>query len=245
MRQGICDLLRGIAELILPSSCLSCGRTGLGQAQLQFGLCEGCRPAIIDDPHEVCSRCATTIGPFTDVSSGCGDCRNRSFAFQSAVRLGPYDGLLRTCILRLKSSAGEILAERLGTLFAEVKRSELARLQPDLVVPVPLHWRRRIYRGYNQAEAIAFEVARSLNLPCEPRWLKRIRSTPQQLQPSASAREANVRGAFRARGNARFAGRRVLIIDDVMTTGSTLDAAARAIRSAGAESVVGGVLARA
>jgi ComF family protein len=148
-------------------------------------------------------------------------------------------------VLFVKSFAGEMLAERLGTLFAQTRREDLERLSPDLVVSIPLHWRRRLYRGYNQAEAIALEAAHVLKLPCEPGWLRRIKATPQQLQPSASAREANVRGAFRPGRGARFNGRSVLLIDDVMTTGSTMSEAARIVRAAGAVRVTAGVIARA
>ena len=241
--QHLTELLRGIAHLILPNSCLVCGQPE--EVELSFGLCDACRQSITEDSHETCPHCATTVGPFTDLTKGCGECRSRSFGFQAAIRLGPYDGLLRTAILRLKSLSGETLAERLGMLFAHVRRDDLLRHSPDLVVPVPLHWRRRIYRGYNQAEAVAVEVARSLRVPCHTSWLRRIKPTPQQVQPSASAREANVRGAFRAGRNANFKERTVLMIDDVMTTGSTLSEAARVVRQAGAKKVVAGVLARA
>jgi ComF family protein len=243
--QRLSQLLDGIGELILPNSCLVCNQPETGGTPLSFGFCDVCRKAITEDPHEVCPRCAATVGPFTDMTQGCGQCRNRSFGFEAAIRIGPYDGLLRTAVLRLKSLPGEILAERLGMLFAQVRRDDLARHAPDLVVPIPLHWRRRIARGYNQAEAIAAEVARSLGVPCQPGWLRRIQPTPQQVQPSASAREANVRGAFRAGRNARFQGRTVLIIDDVMTTGSTLGEASRVVRQAGAARVIAAVLARA
>ncbi len=242
--QDLSRLLHGLADLAFPNSCLLCGVQEAAEVRLTRGFCSVCRQSVADDPHECCPDCATTIGPFTDLTSGCPVCRSRSFAFEGVVRLGPYDGLLRTAILRLKSLSGETLAERLGMLFAEVRRDEITRHAPDLVIPVPLHWRRRISRGYNQAEAVAVEVARSFGLPCRAGWLRRIRPTPQQLQPSASAREANVRGAFRPGWGASFKDRTVLIIDDVMTTGSTMSEAARVVRQAGAKKVVAGVLGR-
>jgi ComF family protein len=118
-------------------------------------------------------------------------------------------------------------------------------LQVEVVVPVPLYWLRRLTRGYNQSAAVAGGVARVLGLPCRPRWLRRVRNTPKQVGQSLAARQENVRGAFRARRRAPLAGRSVLLVDDVMTTGATLGEAARALRAAGAARVAVAALARA
>jgi ComF family protein len=178
------------------------------------------------------------------VADGCPACRDQAFAFERAFRLGPYDGRLREGVLRIKSSAGEPLAEMFGRVVAEVIGPRLLMGRVEVVVPVPLHWRRRWARGYNQAEAIARELAGAVGAPHEPGWLRRVRPVAQQLQPSAAARRENVRGAFRATAGARAAGRRVLLVDDVMTTGSTAGEAARVLRAAGAAGVVVAVLAR-
>jgi ComF family protein len=113
-----------------------------------------------------------------------------------------------------------------------------------VVVPVPLHWWRHWRRGYNQAETLARAVAAGLGLPCWPRCLRRIRNTPQQtLQSSPTSRQANVHGAFAPRPGYRMAGKRVLLVDDVLTTGATASEAARALRRGGAGSVAVAVLA--
>ena len=113
------------------------------------------------------------------------------------------------------------------------------------MVPVPLHWRRRWRRGYNQSEALARPIAARLRLPFRPgSWLRRIRNTPEQKGSGMAAeRLENVRGAFRVAG-AELAGRTVLLVDDVLTTGSTASEAARTLRRAGAKRVVVAVLAR-
>jgi ComF family protein len=144
----------------------------------------------------------------------------------------------------MKSSEGEALAEMLGRVFREVAGSRVCALGVDVVVPVPLHWRRHWARGYNQAAAIAREFATGLGVRFEPRLLRRVRHTPQQLQPSAAARRENVRGAFRVKRGASPGGKRILLVDDVMTTGSTAAEAARTLRAAGAERVVVAILAR-
>jgi ComF family protein len=243
--RGLAAFVRGVADLIFPNSCLICDAPDAGGPAFRHGLCHPCYGSVTADGHEVCPRCAATVGPHTDAIDGCSACRNRSFPFTRAVRLGVYDGPLRTGILRMKHPPGEAVAEMLGRVLVGNRMPALKGLAADVVVPVPMHWRRRWARGHNQAEAIAREVAAELGIPCRPGWLRRVLPAPQHAQPSASAREANVRGAFRVRPGASAAGRSVLVVDDVMTTGSTLGEAARMLRVAGAARVSVAVLARA
>jgi ComF family protein len=185
------------------------------------------------------------VGPYAETAGGCVGCRKEHFAFDAALRLGPYDGTLRDAVLRLKNHAGEGLAELLGEAWAERDAARLRALGADLIVPVPLHWWRRWRRGYNQSAAVARSLARRLQIPCNPSWLRRSRNTPFQSDQSPAGRRDNVRGAFRARGRARLKGRTVLLVDDVLTTGATASEAAAALRAAGAARVAVAVLARA
>jgi ComF family protein len=152
--------------------------------------------------------------------------------------------LLRDVILRLKHLQGDMLAELAGELWAEHAGPALRDAHADVVVPIPLHWWRRWRRGYNQSLALARGMAARLYIPCRPRLLRRIRNTPLQTQQAPSVRPVNVRGAFRA-GRRGLAGKTVLLVDDVMTTGSTVNEAARVLRAAGAVRVIVAVLARA
>jgi ComF family protein len=185
-----------------------------------------------------------TVGPHTDVSKGCSVCRGESLGFESAIRLGAYDGKLREAVLRIKASNGEGLAEMLGRLFLDKYSTKLKAAGIDVVAPIPLHWRRRWMRGYNQAAAIGSEMAMGLGVKFAPGLIKRIRHTPQQIQPSAAARKENVRGAFEVHRRASFGTGTVLLVDDVLTTGSTAGEAARILRAAGARCVMLAVLAR-
>ena len=132
----------------------------------------------------------------------------------------------------------------MGRLFVEVATSQWRTEGVAVVVPVPLHWRRRWVRGYNQSAAVAREIAVALGVVFAPQVLRRIRHTPQQMQPSAAARRENVKGAFRAKASASLAGRTVLLVDDVMTTGSTLAEASKTLKDVGAGRVLVAVLAR-
>jgi ComF family protein len=234
-----------VSHLIFPKVCLICDAAEADETPFRHGLCSQCHHSISVDPAVVCPHCAATVGPHTDVSAGCVACRTRTFVFAQAIRLGPYEGRLRDAILRTKSGPGESLAEMLGRVLAEQKSPLLKAAGVEVVVPVPLHWRRRWVRGYNQAEAIAREVGAAIGADVRPSWLRRVRPAPQHAQPSAAAREANVRGAFCCSPRASLASRTVLLVDDVMTTGSTASEAARDLRQAGAATVVVAVLARA
>ena len=246
MRQGrVAELTRGIAQLLYPNACLLCDSFESDSAPLRHGFCLGCHASLAVDPHGPCPRCAATVGPHTDTDSGCVSCRERSIAFDAALRLGPYAGRLQEAILRTKHSAGEAIAEMLGRTFAEERVTNLRDAGIDVVTPIPLHWWRRWHRGFNQAERIAEEVAGAFGVPLHAKWLVRVKSAPQHAQSSASARWENIRGAFGVAPRASFAGRRVLLVDDVMPTGATLSEAARVVKAAGATRVVAAVLARA
>lgn len=161
------------------------------------------------------------------------------------MRLGAYEGALRTAVLQLKRPWGRPLAMSLGDLLADVCGSSLHAAQPDAVVPVPMHWSRKMWRGVNSAETLAECVARRLELPMAAHLLSRSKRTAPQARLSIPRRRANVRGAFRAGKHRDLAGARILLIDDIMTTGATLNEAARILRAAGAESISVAVLARA
>ena len=205
------ELTRGLLHLLYPGLCAACGAS---LPPGQSGFCAPCRTVLTTDPYLTCPRCAGTVGPFVPLDAGCTACRDCRFAFDGVIRLGPYDGLLREVILRLKHASGEGLAEALGALWAEHAEPGLRALAAEVVVPVPLHWRRRWSRGYNQSEVLAQALAARLGLPCRPGWLRRLRHTPMQTRQAPGARRANVHGAFRSRPGPLLTGKTVLLVDD-------------------------------
>lgn len=238
-------LSRAVDALVFPWSCAACGAEGTGGA-----FCPTCHQALREHAAKAaasaCPRCAMPAGPYADLKGGCGDCRGRSLGFEAAVALGPYDGTLRDLCLRLKRDRDAWLAPWLADLWAESRREAIDRLglPPDAwIVPVPLHWRRHWERGYNQAEALARGLARRLGLPVK-RPLRRIADTKKLATMSATDRAKALRDAFRARPSRALEDRTVLLVDDVLTTGATCAAAARALKKAGADRVIVAVIAR-
>jgi ComF family protein len=235
-------LFRGLLQIFYPNLCWLCRQPIPPE---QHAMCVSCREALFTDPRPSCPRCAATVGPFADLETGCPACRKEGFAFDRAMRLGPYEGPLRDVVVRIKNPLGEGLAEIVAAEWAALALEKLHPLGIHHVVPVPLHWWRRWQRGYNQSDALARALAKVLQRPCHPYGLRRLRKTAKQVGLSPSQRRANVHGAFVARRTLALSGKTVLLVDDVMTTGSTAHEAARALRQAGAARVVVAVLARA
>ncbi len=181
----------------------------------------------------------------------CGVCRQGDLEFDMARSYGVYAGNLRQAILHLKFYGREHLGLRLGALLANTWEA-LPGLDSPVIVPVPLHPSRRRQRGFDQAELLARGLIRGLrrgnrfrSLQTALNTLRRTRATPPQVGLSASARRENVRGVFSVARPERVRNRVVVVVDDVMTTGATLSACARALKQAGASSVLALTLARA
>ena len=164
--------------------------------------------------------------------------------FRRAVSLGPYEGPLGEVVRTLKFRRRRELTKPLAQLLAETLRRQDFTQHIDLIVPVPIHWRRRFGRGFNQSELIAEHLGRFLRLPVTKRNLRRIRHTKPQTKLSRSERLKNPRGAFRVRRPGDVKGKNVLLVDDVMTTGGTMTECARELRKADAKAVYAAVAAR-
>jgi ComF family protein len=184
----------------------------------------------------------------------CGQCRQEAQEFDLARSFGPYAGKLRVAILQLKFHRRERLGKRLGGLLASVWLSveEFREAEAPLLVPVPLHPSRERERGFNQAELLAQglslrlgEASKGRGPAVDSRCLLRTRATVPQTGLSLEARRENVRAVFAVAKPQSVRGRVVALVDDVMTTGATLSACARALKRAGARQVLAITLAHA
>ena len=172
----------------------------------------------------------------------CPRCRGRRYAFESVRALGIYRGPLRDVVLRMKRPQHETLTLAVGRLVAEKLAGDADAA--DLIVPVPMHWSRRFSRGINQAELLAGSIAKNLKLRIHTNLLRCRRKTKKQGTLGPAARSRNLRGAFRIAFGQNISGARILLVDDVMTTGATVGEAARAFRRAGAAGIQVAVVAR-
>ena len=146
--------------------------------------------------------------------------------------------------MRMKASGTEPIAEAMGELLCQRRGEQIRALRPNLIVPVPMHWRRRWVRRMNSPDILAARIGRFLQVACRERLLRLNRSIKSQKGLSRCERRKNMVGAFRVARGYDIKGARVLLVDDVLTTGATCDEAAKALKGAGAESVVVTVLAR-
>jgi ComF family protein len=234
-----------LAAVLFPAPCRICGAVLLNASRIP--ICAACLASFELIPQPICERCGkpllTPIGA-ESVQPRCRLCREDFFAFDFARSYGVYNDALHHAILLLKYEEVTRLGDWFAARLAEVVAREAESFQADVVVPVPLHPDRQRERGYNQAELIARPLARRLHLKQGAYLLMRTKPRPARLVLSRKEHWDSVRGAYATRKGLRVDKLRVLLVDDVMTTGATLDACARALKSAGASSVLGLTVAR-
>jgi ComF family protein len=229
--------------LLLPPVCNFCGQD-LPRPGLRPLLCPACCRRFLAGDVPVCPRCAAPLGPY-EAGGECGRCRNRHYRFQATWTLGFYRDELREAVIRMKQRVHEPLTLSMGCLLAETLRDRLGEDRPDLVVPVPAHWWKRLWRGINGPDLLAEALAGRLEIPRSRRLLYARRRTKKQGTLLPAERRRNVHQAFAVRRRAALEGLHVLLVDDIMTTGATANEAARALHAAGARRVSVAVVARA
>ncbi len=222
-----------VLDWLYPSVCAVCDEVQSGGRTL-CAACDGDLPRLVPP---FCSRCGEHFEGRIDDEFTCPNCSTLKFAFEFARPAMMLDGRTRGMIHRLKYGKGIHLAAELGRLAAEGLedprfRTALAEKWP--LVPVPLHPRRQAWRYFNQAEEIARAVGKTAGLPVV-RALKRVRRTEAQTHLTRAQRLVNLRGAFQSSGAGRRWPRKegAILVDDVFTTGSTVDACAKELRKAG------------
>ncbi|MBI4202386.1 MAG: ComF family protein [Chloroflexi bacterium] len=221
-------------DLIFPKQCYVCRKHG-------YFVCSTCEPDLPPLLYPYCSICAQ---PESRMTRYCRRCQEHPLDIDGIRSPYVLDGPVRTMVHAFKYQGIRALAQPLGELMARYYQQEEEELAADMLVPVPLHPRKERERGYNQSALLARAMGAILGLLWEPRALRRVRSTPSQARSvSSEERRINVHRAFAA-DRPLVEGKAVLLIDDVCTTGATLEACAIALKDAGALSVWGLTLAR-
>lgn len=232
-RPGWTALVEGLVDFIYPRTCALCGEAG----QAGIDLCEDCR-SLLPWLETACARCAL---PLSGNLSACGRCLRHPPEFEAAVAAFRYERPIDHLVTRLKYSACLAHAHLLAAVYPQRLLGTVAGC--DVLAPVPLHPARIRERGFNQAQLLAGYLARRVRVPVMPTALRRVRHTPSQAGLDAAHRIANMRHAFAA--SPAVAGMHVGLIDDVVTTGSTVRSAAAALKTAGSVRVTVIAVARA
>jgi ComF family protein len=232
----------GVLALTFPDVCRLCDTRLTGFPLVP--VCSSClAPPLPLTAEAFCIQC---YAPFhsessLDPSGRCRLCRSGLTQFDALYCVGGYSGRLRDLILLFKYEQMRPLAKPLGDFL---RRGYPREAQFDMLVPMPLHWRRQRERGFNQAELLAEQLAPLSGLPVVTA-VRRVKHTPRQAGLTGKQRRANVKGAFTVPKPALVRGKRVLLVDDVLTTGASANSCAQALKEAGASTVAILALARA
>jgi len=251
-KQKIFILNRGwqaAKALVFPVHCASCRQPCHGSAD-RLLICATCKISLLRHRTSSCPHC----GLFSQAASrgekssllpaNCPGCSQRKLWFDATLALGPYRDELREAVLRSKRSTEEALTLSLGALMGRRLGPLLEAQEIDLIANTPTHWKRRWQRGVQSTELLLTGIVSQVKLPVASRLLCSKRFTKKQGTLSSAERFRNVSNAFRVRNRRQVQGKHVLVVDDVMTSGATLNELARILHQAGASKVSNVVLAR-
>jgi ComF family protein len=230
--------VHGLGHLLWPGVCVNCDSN---LAETASALCSDCwsQLAAVCTP-DYCRRCGRDVSKYGIYDDSCPNCQSEEINFDGIARAGIYDDVLRNIILAFKHGKTELDLVLAGLINSALQVSGFSG-EIDMFVPVPLHWRRRLTRGYNQSHILTKKLTHPAKISTD---LVRIRYTkyqPDMLTPAGRAK--NVAGAFAVRYKHPFAGRRICLVYYVKTTGATLNECARTLKEAGAVRVFALVLA--
>ena len=221
-------VMKGALHIIYPKRCPICDRVlDISVFDRRYPICDRCKDRMEYVMEPVCKRCGKPIS--NERSEYCQDCTRHTHFFVQGKALWVYKGCVKESVYRLKYSNRQEYGLAYARELADRYGSWIRRKEIQAILPIPLHKKRRRQRGYNQAEIIAKELGRLLELPVYSDWLIRCIHTKPQKELNDKERRDNLKKAFFAVEN-KISCERILLVDDIYTTGSTIDGAAKALK---------------
>ena len=240
-----------LVSLVYPATCLGCEASidAIENEQVDSSFadqfCADCWKRLPTGPSNGCPKCGSFIKRPVTFGDRCALCFDTRFHFGRNVAMGSYRGLVKHLILRMKRDMDEVLAIHIGRLLGErMQQNEVVR-QADMLVPVPIHWRRRIKRGFHASQVLAEGLSMAARIPVQRNLISCQRLTEKQGKLTGNKRSENVKNAFTLKPLTCIDGANILIVDDVMTSGATISELARILKKAGAAEVNSAVVGRA
>ena len=233
---------KALVNLIYPLSCQSCGLK-LEPTNTRY-LCKSCWNKISKNQQPFCIKCGMTLPGSTEEKSQCEACSKKDYAFTRAWSTGLYQGILKECIHLLKYNKKVFMAEPMGKLMTDFIKRYLDFGNIDLIIPVPLHPARLREREFNQSALLAEQINKRFNIPLSLNNLVKVRPTRPQAGLSGKERQANIQLAFKIKNSSLFSEKNVLLVDDVFTTGSTINECSTALLRSGTNNIYVLTLAR-
>jgi ComF family protein len=232
-------IIQSVNQLFWPVTCINC-RENI--CETDNGLCKNCWNQLLTCTiADYCRRCGRDAGRAAQFEGVCPDCQGKTIHFDRIARAGLYDQSLQRMIVTFKNGKTE-LDKILGFLADSALEGSGFRDEIELFVPVPLHWSRRLLRGYNQSQILINKLSYpTIKISTDLVRIRRTKTQPTMTSPTARAR--NVAGAFAVRNGHNFTGRKICLVDDIKTTGATLNECAKTLKNAGAAKVFALVLA--
>ena len=222
--------LNMVADIFYPRCCPVCQKILADQRRM---ICPECEKELRPIGHPRCYKCGKPI----ETGEYCRDCQKHRHVYEQGRGIFVYDGIMRRSVTRYKYYGCREYGDFYARAMYRYAQKELREWKPDLIVPVPVHRSKERQRGFNQAALLAEKIAEGLSLPVNTRGLRRIHSTAPQKKLGKYERDENLKHAFVADARYLQGVRRVLLIDDIYTTGSTVNYCAGALKQAGIEKV--------
>lgn len=223
-------IIERLINIIYPNICPLCGK------ELEFDhlVCKKCEGEIKYITEPICKKCGKQLQE--EEKEYCGDCKTRVHYFDSGIGVFAYTGVVKKAMYEFKYKDMKVYGKFFGNKMAEYSTEYIKHWKADVLIPVPVSKKKYLKRGYNQAEILARELSKKTNMPVDTKVIYRSKDTMPQKEMSRDSRKKNLKNAFIISGNV-VKYNKVILVDDIYTTGSTIDECAKALKSSGIKEV--------